>query len=129
MILGLESQVALDAKAVTHLATLLKGHRWKFLCVPAENGEPQRRVKDMEGKPLEVVSSAKQLQVKVSAMTEKRNTLKANCEKFALEVQCMSSLAEEARILHTCLGVEESVNDEGVKSTGKAQNCEHGSGH
>lgn len=34
-----ESQVAFDAIAIVHLATLVKDHRSNCLCVIAENGE------------------------------------------------------------------------------------------
>lgn len=36
---GLESKVALNAKAITHLAILVKKHRLNCLCLTAKKGE------------------------------------------------------------------------------------------
>lgn len=43
----------------------------------------------MEGKTLEVVSTAKQLQMNASAITKLRGASGAMCEALALEVQSM----------------------------------------
>lgn len=78
----LESRDTSDAKAIAHLEMLVTDHRWSSFRVVAENGAIRRKVNDMEGKSLKAVSSAEQLQTKVSAMAEKQDSPAAKCESF-----------------------------------------------
>lgn len=75
---GLESRMALDVKAIAHLKTLVNKNRSNCLCETAESGELQRLLDDMDGKPLEAVSSAEYLQAMVSAMLGDADALTAN---------------------------------------------------
>lgn len=96
----LESQKALDAKPIAHLATIVKEHLSSSLCVAAENGQLRRRVNVMKEKALPAGSSGERPQKKISATTRERNALVAKCEEFTLEVYYMPGLAEEAKCLH-----------------------------
>lgn len=62
--------MALIAKAIAHLATIVKVPRSYSVREAAENGELRRWVNDMKEKTLEAVLSEEQLQATVSAMTE-----------------------------------------------------------
>lgn len=55
---GLESQVPLDAMAITHLAMLWNDISSNYLCVTSANVEFQRRVNTVKGTTLKAVSSA-----------------------------------------------------------------------
>lgn len=61
--------MALNVKAIAHLATLVKDHYSNCLRVIAESWELRRRVNAIEENTLRAVSSAGQLQAKVSATT------------------------------------------------------------
>lgn len=52
-----------------------------------ENSKLQRRVNDMERKPLQAVSSVQQLQAKVSFMMLERDALATKCGKLDQEMQ------------------------------------------
>lgn len=102
----LEFQVASDAKAIIHLATLVKDYLSNSLHVVTENGELRKRVNAMDGKAFEPVSSAVQRLANVSAMAEEQDALAAKCKELALKVQCMPVMSEEDRTL--CARVAES---------------------
>lgn len=91
--------MALNAKAIARLATLVKDHRSTCLCVTAENGVLRKQLRNLEGKTLEVVASAKQLHAKFRSLTGKRDALVAKYEELALEVQFMLGLSKKARSL------------------------------
>lgn len=106
-ILGLESKVAPDTKAIAHLASLVKDHRSNCLRVKAEIGELQNRLNEVEGIACEVVASAVQRQEDVSYVTGEGGALAAMCMELSLEVQCMLSLTEKQKSLRA--GVAELV--------------------
>lgn len=67
------------------------------LNVTAENEELRRKVTDMEGKTLEVASSAEIFQATTSAMTEEQDALATKSKVLGLEVQFMPDLIGETR--------------------------------
>lgn len=91
--------MASDANTITHLATLVKDHRLSSLCVATESGKLRWKVNDVNLKAFKAVSSAKQLQAKVSAKAEERDSSAGKCEELVLEVHCIPGWAKETKSL------------------------------
>lgn len=66
---GLESHLTLDANAIAHLGSLVKGHHSNSLFRAAESGELLQRLNELERKVPEAVASALQLQACISFWT------------------------------------------------------------
>lgn len=91
------------------------------VCVAAENDQLWRMVNDTGRKTLKAVSSAEQLQTKVSAIAEERDLLAEEFRaRYGDSVRARLGRSSEESV-HTCGGGEESIQDKVVGSADEAQ--------
>lgn len=102
--------MALNAKASTHLAMLVKDHQQNCHCMISEHREARRRVNDFERRTLKAVLFTEQFLARANAKTEERKVLAAKCKELALIVQCLPELAEEAEDLRACVAKLEEAS-------------------